>query len=271
MIAKVLIDNLTDGSLASEWGLCIFIQYNGHNILLDTGASQKFAANASEMGIDLGQIEFGVLSHAHYDHANGLAAFFERNDKAPFYLRNGAKENCYGRAWIFSKYVGIHKGFLETYASRIIYADGDYKIAEGIYLIPHKKDGLDILGKRAHLYIKQNNGIQIPDSFEHEQSLVFDTENGLVIFNSCSHGGADNIITEISETFPDKKIYALIGGFHLFGLPEKTVTELADRIDRTGIEKIYTGHCTGQKAFGILKEKLGERAEQLRTGMEIQI
>lgn len=31
----------------------------------------------------------------------------------------------------------------------------------------------------------------LPDDFTHEQSLVFRTDNGLVIFNSCSHSGAD--------------------------------------------------------------------------------
>lgn len=72
----VLIDNLTKGSLAAEWGLSVYIEHEGHRILLDTGASDRFARNAEQMGIDLGAVEFGVLSHAHYDHADGMVAFF---------------------------------------------------------------------------------------------------------------------------------------------------------------------------------------------------
>lgn len=270
MRARILIDNITKDELQPEWGLAVWIDYNGQQFLLDTGASGKFAENASSLGIDLKQVEYGILSHAHFDHADGMAEFFARNDKAKFYLRQGAAENCYGKKWIFSKYIGIHKGYLKTYADRICYVEGDYEIVPGVTLIPHKVSGLGELGKAAGMYVK-NNRRMCPDCFAHEQSLVFDTESGLVIFNSCSHGGADNIIREVAETYPGKKIYALIGGLHLFDVAEDAVRALTTRIRETGIEKIYTGHCTGKRAFSILREELGEAVEQIYTGMEIVI
>ena len=52
---------------------------------------------------------------------------------------------------------------------------------------------------------------------------------------------------------------------------EKEVRELADRIKETGITKIITGHCTGDEAFAILKEELGDVIEQMYTGMEIEL
>ena len=88
MKAVVLVDNLTKGTLAAEWGLSIYVEYQGHKILLDTGASDRFVRNAQTLGISLGEVEFGVLSHAHYDHADGMGAFFERNAAAPFYIRS---------------------------------------------------------------------------------------------------------------------------------------------------------------------------------------
>lgn len=270
MRATILIDNLTRGNLTAEWGLSVYIEYDGRTILLDTGASDKFARNAEKLGCDLEQVEYGVLSHAHYDHADGMAAFFERNKNAKFYLRAGAKENCYGKRWIFHKYIGIHRGFLESFRDRIVYAEGDYEMLPGVRLLPHKPADLEEIAKRNHLYVKQN-GRYVPDSFSHEQSLILDTENGLAIFNSCSHGGADNIIKEASEAYPGKKILALIGGFHLYHTSEEGVRALAKRIKDTGIEKIYTGHCTGEPAFQILKEELGGRACQIYTGMEINL
>lgn len=45
---------------------------------------------------------------------------------------------------------------------------------------------------------------------------------------------------------------------------------LADRIKKTGIERIYTGHCTGKKAFDILKRELGDKAQQLYVGLVIE-
>lgn len=270
MKATVLIDNIASKNLVPEWGLSIYIEYGGYTVLLDTGGSGRFLENAASMGIDICKVQAGVLSHAHYDHSDGMEAFFKVNQGASFYLREGSGENCYGKKWIFSRYIGIRKGTLETYENRIVYVTGDYELAPGVYLIPHKTPGLEETGRKNHMYIKKGRQ-WFPDNFSHEQSLVFDTSNGLVIYNSCSHGGADNIIREVEQTFPGKKLYALIGGFHLYQAREEEVRALAGRILATGIEKVYTGHCTGQKAFGYLKEELGGRVSQLHTGLMIEL
>ncbi len=271
MLARVLIDNLSKDELICEWGLSFYIEYEGHKILLDTGAGSHFAENAKTLGVDLKEIECGVLSHAHYDHADGMPAFFAENEKAKFYLRKGAGENCYGKKNFFRyKYNGIQPGILDNYAERIEYVEGDHQLLDGVYLIPHKTSGLEKIAKKVQLYVKEN-GKMFPDDFAHEQSLVFDTPEGLVIFNSCSHGGADNIIREIEATFPGKQICALIGGFHLYKSDEEEVRAFAWRVRETGITKLITGHCTGEEAFTILKDELGEVVEQMYTGMVIQL
>lgn len=271
MKATILIDNNTKDSLVPEWGLSVWIEQDGHRILLDTGSSETFAKNADALGISLDQADCGVLSHAHYDHSDGLAAFFERNDHAPFYLRKGAGENCYRKKnKIFYHYIGIHKGYLKEFASRIRYADGDVELFPGITLLPHKTPGLEEAGRRAKMYVRR--GFRwIPDDFSHEQSLVVDTRDGLVVFNSCSHGGADTIIRETEAAWPGKRIAALIGGLHLFRSSDEMVRALAKRVRETEIGSIYTGHCTGERAMAILQEELGDRVQSLYTGMEITI
>lgn len=270
MKATILIDNLTKGTLAAEWGLSIYIEHQGHRILLDTGASDRFAINARKLGIDLGAVEFGVLSHAHYDHADGMEAFFACNQKAPFYLREGSKEDCYGKRWIFHKYIGIRRGCLQRHKERLCYVGERQEIIPGVSLLAHETAGLKRFGIQNQLYRKQG-WRYVPDDFAHEQSLIVETEKGLVIFSSCSHAGADNIINEVSRACPGKQICAMIGGFHLYHTPEEGVRALAERIRATGIRKIYTGHCTGAAAYEILKEELGDQAGQLYTGMEIRI
>ena len=271
MKIRVLIDNITKSELYKEWGLCIYIEYNGRKYLLDSGASSKFSKNAEALGISLSQVDFGVLSHAHYDHSNGMAEFFRLNKKAPFVLRETAGETCYHHIIGFiNKYIGIKRGWLKKFADRIVFASGKYKIEEGVYLLPHTTPGLEENGRKALLYIKENGRI-VPDSFKHEQSLVFESEKGLVIFNSCSHGGADNIIKETAAAFPGKKLYAIIGGFHLFCLPEDAVRAFAQRVAETGIEYVITGHCTGQRAYEILREELGDKVQQMYAGMELEI
>ncbi|MBP3926423.1 MAG: MBL fold metallo-hydrolase, partial [Clostridium sp.] len=80
-----------------------------------------------------------------------------------------------------------------------------------------------------------------------------------------------NIIRETEQTWPGKKIYALVGGLHLFRSSDEEVRALAVRVKDLGIEKIYTGHCTGARAMELLEEELGDVVEQIYTGMEIQI
>ena len=43
MRATILVDNLAARGLEAEWGLSIYVVYQGHAILLDTGASDRFA------------------------------------------------------------------------------------------------------------------------------------------------------------------------------------------------------------------------------------
>lgn len=143
-----MADNIASGELQGEWGLSIYIEYCNHNILLDTGASDLFLKNAGKLGKKIEDVDYAVLSHAHYDHADGMDAFFCNNKKAKFYLREGSAENCYGKKWIFHRYIGLPKGILETYRERILYAGGDYTLCPGVSLIPHKTPGLSRIAKR---------------------------------------------------------------------------------------------------------------------------
>jgi 7,8-dihydropterin-6-yl-methyl-4-(beta-D-ribofuranosyl)aminobenzene 5'-phosphate synthase len=52
MKVTTLIENRpskTDRRLAAEWGLSLHIEFNGHNILFDTGASGSFAKNVEHL------------------------------------------------------------------------------------------------------------------------------------------------------------------------------------------------------------------------------
>lgn len=265
MRATVIIDNIKNGGIPGEWGLCVLIEYRGKRILLDTGASALFAENAKALGLPLEEVDYAVLSHAHYDHANGMERFFQINDHAKFFLQEGCGENCYHKKWFFRRYIGLPKGVMADWPDRIQYASGQFRVCGGVSLIPHTSPGLDAIGKREHMYLRKGGG-WVPDDFSHEQSLAFETSRGLVVFNSCSHGGAGNIIREVGAAFPGRKVLALIGGLHLYNKPEREVRELAGTFRDAGVELVYTGHCTGSRAYGILREELGGAVRQFHTG-----
>jgi putative phosphoesterase len=96
-------------------------------------------------------------------------------------------------------------------------------------------------------------------------------EDGIVIFNSCSHAGADVIIYEAMQAYPEQRILAMIGGFHLFNKSDEYVRNFAHRVEATGVEKIYTGHCSGKKALSILMEELGDKVHAIKTGLVFRI
>ena len=270
MRATVLVDNIGNEEVRGEWGLSFFIEYGEHGLLLDAGASGLFAENAEALGISLENVDIAVLSHAHYDHADGMERFFEINAGAKLYLRDSCGENCYKKEGSLWKYIGIRNGLLEKYRDRLAPVSGDLELDEGIWLIAHHTKDLDKIGKMERMYRKSPEG-WLTDCFDHEQSLVFDTEEGLVIFNSCSHGGADHIIREVSAAFGGKKVKALVGGFHLHNKSEEYVRAFSERIRAAGVEQIYTGHCTGEEAYRILREELGDMARQLKAGLVMEL
>ena len=62
-----------------------------------------------------------------------------------------------------------------------------------------------------------------------------------------------------------------MGGLHLFHHSDDEVCALAERIRQTGVERIVTGHCTGKRAFELLKRELGEGVVQMHSGMELDL
>lgn len=265
--ATVLIDNIAAPPLTSEWGLAIYIEYGEHRLLLDTGGSGQFADNALKLGIPLDRVEAGVLSHAHYDHADGIPRFFAENSAAPFWLQQGTEENCYSGDGEERHYIGVRRGLLTEYRDRIAYAAGKQQLFEGVWLLSHTADMTEA-GSRAKMYLLRD-GEWETDRFSHEQSLVFETDKGLVVFNSCCHGGADVIIREAREAF-GCEVHALVGGFHLFRSSDSEVLAMAERLRDAGVERLVTGHCTGERGFLLLREALGTLTEQMYTGMTLE-
>lgn len=265
----VIVDNIASEGLTGEWGLSILAEYGDKKILADVGASGLFATNLKKLGFEIADIEYATLSHAHFDHSNGMPTLFEQNQKAKFFVREGTAANCYHKKLFFRKYIGIPRHVMEKYADRIEIVSGDYKLCEGAYLIPHKTAGLEAIGKRESMYQRTKEGFK-PDDFAHEQSLVLDTDKGLVIINCCSHGGVVNIINEVRETFPDKHVYGIVGGFHLFNKSDDEVREVARKIGETGIEFVCTGHCTKERAFEVMKSVLGDKVQLMNVGMRME-
>ncbi len=278
MKVTVLVENSAKEGFGCEHGLSLLVEYKGKKYIVDTGASALFSDNADKLGMDLAEVEAGFLSHAHYDHSGGYEALFARNKTAKIYLQSASKDKYYFKILgPVKKYIGIPKGLLEENADRFEYVDGYRDFGNGIYILPHTSKDLYKRGEHAHMYAMRE-GKTVVDSFDHEQTVVFETGEGLVLFNSCSHGGVENIIEEVKEVFPGKAIKAFFGGFHMMGalgpgtcsFNEAQVKEVGEKLRKSSNAVFYSGHCTGEVAFKWLKEVLGDRLVAFSAGMTIE-
>jgi len=265
--------------LASEHGLSLCIFTNEQQILFDTGASGVFHSNAQKLDVDTAQANLAVISHHHFDHGGGLASFFEANRQAKVYLRTSGTEDFYFEFFgLIKRRIGLDKNLFQQQAHRFAWVNQSYEIAPGIFILteigkqhPHPK------GNR-HLFAGAGRSRQ-RDDFEHELILVVRGDAGLTVFSGCSHHGVLNMLDAVLEHFSGQTIQALFGGFHLIDLPminnmagsRAEVEELGRALLNYPIDKIYTGHCTGTKAYRILKRVMGAKLEYFATGCTTEL
>jgi len=277
MKITTLIENRasnTEPGLASEWGLSLHIAFNNQSILFDTGASGSFADNAKLLSVNLNSVEVAVLSHHHFDHGGGLRRFLELNSKAKVYLADVPNGECYVRILgLLNKYIGLDKEIINEYHDRFEIVSKPTEILPDVYIFPnilsiHPKP----IGNK-QLYLKKDGNL-IPDDFTHETVMAIKDNGKLVIFTGCSHNGILNMVDTVVKEFEGIPIKAMIGGFHLLASPpfnfmagtRSEVKNLGKSVLDYPIEVTYTGHCTGKKAFEVLKSVMGDKIRDLRTG-----
>lgn len=270
MRIRVLVENTGNEFVEGEHGLSLMIEYEGEKYLLDAGSTSLFMTNAEKLGEEILDISKCILSHGHYDHSGGFAEYLSKNGQATLYMMETAIGEYYSGSGGNIHYIGLSEELVKNFKEQFSYVRKCTQLAPGVMIVPHQIRGLDKIGERAKLYRKENE-YYVPDDFAHEMSLVFETEKGLVICNSCSHAGASNIIREVQEALSEKSVYAFIGGLHLKGLTltEEEVSRLCESLKGTGLKYLYTGHCTGEAAFQLLKRHMGAQVEALYSGKEI--
>jgi 7,8-dihydropterin-6-yl-methyl-4-(beta-D-ribofuranosyl)aminobenzene 5'-phosphate synthase len=276
----VLIENtLADESktCVAEHGISLYVEANGTTILADTGASDLFLSNAERLGCDIAAVDVAFISHAHHDHGGGLSAFFEANDRARVYLHPGARGEYVARVLLTKKDIGLDRDVLEANADRIHYVDSLTEVGEGITIIPNIPPRFPPpRGNR--ILFRREGGRLVRDTFDHELLLCIREDDGLFLYTGCSHRGVVNMVDAAIAQFPDVPIKAVLGGFHLAHPVFKGMSERRDTVINIGrnlldypIGQVYSGHCTGQKAFGVLKSVMGDELEYFSTGRVLEL
>ena len=96
MKIRCLIENNETPFFVCEHGLSLLIEFNNKKILFDTGKTSSFLNTAKKLNIDLSNIDYLILSHAHYDHTGGVIDFIKGNNyKNNIYVGTNFKANKY--------------------------------------------------------------------------------------------------------------------------------------------------------------------------------
>lgn len=277
-ITALMENTKINEDLACEHGLSLYIEFVNKKILLDTGASGSFLSNGEKLGINIEDVDAVVLSHGHNDHGGGLKAFFSSNSIGKVYLKKEAIKDYYAYKEGDKKYIGLGKDMIEDNWKRLNFINEFTEIEKNIFIISEIEKDYPLPQGNSNLYMEDKNGFR-RDKFTHELVLVIRGEEGIVIFTGCAHNGIINIIKTAKDLFPGEKIKGIVGGFHLMTegrwdglcMENEEIDKISGVIIKEEVEVVYTGHCTGERGYLRLKEKLGEGVKYLSTGDKIDI
>ena len=258
-------------------GLSFYVETSKHKLLVDLGPTDAALYNAKELGIDLSKVDTVVLSHGHYDHSGGIMPFANINSDARIYMQETADADYYaddgeraeGERY---RYIGIDKAIAEL--PQAVKIKGDHRIDDELDLFTIKKRSHDLPFTNKRLMIKENGELR-RDDFVHEQYLVISEGDKKILISGCAHNGILSILDAFKEKYgaePDM----VISGFHLMKKTGYTDDELW-QIVSMGTElmrystKFVTCHCTGETAYEIMKNVLGDQLQYVHSGENVEV
>lgn len=226
-------NNAYDDRLETGWGFSCVVQLAGASILFDTGGNGAvLLRNMDKLGLDPGEIDLVVLSHIHGDHVGGLGAFLGENGDVVVYVPASFPQGL--------------RDEIRSYATKVEEVRGPRQLLPGV----HTTGELD-------------GGIK-------EQSLVVESEEGLVVITGCAHPGIVNVVRTAREIAGDE-VHLVLGGFHLRGASAARVESVVDSFLELGVEKVAPCHCSGENARRMFRERYGDDYIESGVGRRIVV
>lgn len=255
-----------DNNCINEDGLSIYIEINNNKLLLDSGITDAFLRNSKTLGINLDEVNTIVLSHGHWDHGNGLKYI---NTKKTLILH----PECYLERYSLKRnmaFAGINETREELLRKfELIETKDPYKIFDDVWFLGQINRKFEVPVKNLPTVLKEE---KIDYLYDDCGGIAIKTENGIVVFSSCSHSGIDNIIEQAKQITKEDRVIAVIGGFHL-----KEINAYTDQVIQyfrdNNVQSAYMGHCTSDEVIEYFKEKLNGCTEvkKLFAGAKFEI
>jgi 7,8-dihydropterin-6-yl-methyl-4-(beta-D-ribofuranosyl)aminobenzene 5'-phosphate synthase len=170
------------------------------------------------------------------------------------------------------RFVGIpfKRSYLESLGANFILNKDFSEIEKGVYLtgeVP-RKTSFEKLDPKLFTEI---DGKTDPDVFLDDQSLVLNTEQGLLVILGCAHSGLINILNHVIQKTGEDRFYAIVGGTHLDFLAPEQLEESIKALKQIHIERIGASHCTGMTGAFRLRQEFGDRFFYGHVGSTLEV
>jgi 7,8-dihydropterin-6-yl-methyl-4-(beta-D-ribofuranosyl)aminobenzene 5'-phosphate synthase len=201
------------------------------------------------------------------------------NKQAKVYMGPGALDTHIAKLFgILSKDIGLNRKMLEPFRDRLISVEKMTEIAKGAFVLP-QIEMLNRTPRDIGMFYRKTSAGLLKDDFSHEVLLVIQDAKGISVVTGCAHKGILNIVSASEAQFPHADIKAIIGGLHMMNPATKRLSESKEVIrsigstlrNETRILKLYAGHCTGEAAFSLLWDEMGEKLEPMMVGKQIVV
>jgi 7,8-dihydropterin-6-yl-methyl-4-(beta-D-ribofuranosyl)aminobenzene 5'-phosphate synthase len=271
----ILCDNSV-GSLSGtlgEHGFAALVEPSeGAPLLFDTGQGMTLQHNARRMNRDLTSVKQVAISHGHFDHCGGLKPLLEECGAKqvhchPSAFRPRFRVKDTGECYPIS--FPVSREDLEGLGATFNFSKDFCTIAPGIHLTGEVPRVTDFETGDQGLYCDCTG--QELDTTPDDQSLVLETDKGLVLLLGCCHAGVVNTVEHVAYMTGRRDVYAIIGGTHLGFCSQEQIGKTIDALKTFGIKKLAASHCTGFAAAARLSREMPKEFQNAMVGYTLEV
>lgn len=226
-------------------------------VLFDAGLSPKGTLyNLDALEIDLTAVQAIVLSHGHPDHALGLSGVVDRlgTRNMPLVLHPDAYLE---RKLVLpdGSEVGLPVPSIADFRREnveIVESATPSMLVDDMVLVSGEIARTTKFEKGFPIHYSRQDGSWEPDPYimDDQCAIINVKGKGLIVITGCGHSGIINVIRNAQAITGIKKIYAVIGGFHLTGgLFEPIIPATIAALMTIDPTYVMPGHCTGWTAI----------------------
>ncbi len=230
-ITVISDDRVLRKDLVAKHSLSLLVEHEFTYILFDMSVDETVLEhNARTLNKSLDIVDYVVISHEHTPHYGGYAYIAQEAPFTDTYIPYGSMESL----------------------GRLLLSSG-------------------LRPREVIKWTTPEKGIHIAGPYygpPYEQFLVIELEKGLVVLSGCMHPGVEALWDITSRL--QKRLYAIIGGFHLVNAPQEVVARAVKSIITLKPELVIPLHCSGDLLVEMLKRE-GLNVTRGGAGLVIEI